>query len=116
MQTDRGQGPVPPVQPEISWHLDRLSGIGLDHLRRCSDPYIIASGNSVNGSASEYFSRLSTAQLHNCDECDDNEEHCAAMLASDQDRVVQAIFAEHRHYAFGLADSEALLGEEVVVQ
>jgi hypothetical protein len=38
------------------------------------------------------------------------------MVASDQDRIVQAIFAEHRHYAFELLVGESILVENVVVQ
>lgn len=38
------------------------------------------------------------------------------MLASDQDRLAQAIFADHRHYSFELAGKEGELGEAKVIQ
>lgn len=106
----------PPVHSSISWSLTRLSGTELHQLRQCLDPYIMVSGNSIDGNATDYVRRLPTAHTHIDETCSDNEDHCSAMLKSDQDQVVQAIFAEHRHYAFALSGSEAILGEDLVVQ
>jgi hypothetical protein len=74
------------------------------------------SGSSIDGTAADYFGRLSSAYIHRDDQCCDNEQHCSDMVASDQDRIVQAIFAEHRHYAFELLGGESILDENVVVQ
>ena len=104
------------VQPTISWGLQHLTGSELDQLRQCSEPHIMISGNSVDGDASEYLARLPTSKHHADDSCSDNEAHCNNMLQCDQDRVVQSIFAGHRHYAFKLSGDEGTLGEEVLVQ
>lgn len=104
------------LRPSISWHLSRLAGKDLVPLHRCFEPHVMISANSIDGDMTDYLSRLPAAYAHADSQCHDNEKHCNAMLSSDQDRVVQAIFAEHRHYAFELPGGEALLGEHVVVQ
>jgi len=104
------------VLPEISWQLKRLMGNDLEDLSRSTVPHIMVSGNSIDGTAADYYRRLSSACIHRDDQCCDNEQRCSDMLASDQDRVVQAIFAEHRHYAFELPCAEGILGEDTVVQ
>ena len=98
------------------WQLTRLAGKGLQRLYRCLEPHIIISGTSIDGDTSDYLNRLPSAYAHDDHGCCDNEKHCSDMLSSDQDRVVQAIFAEHRHYAFELHGGEALLGEDIVVR
>lgn len=104
------------VQPTISWSLTHLTGPELHQLHQCLDPHIIVSGNSINGDASDYLTRLPISEYHTDDGCSDNKDHCENMVQSDQDRVVQAIFAGHRHYAFKLSGDEGTLGEEVLVQ
>lgn len=76
----------------------------------------MVSGNSVDGDVGDYYNRLPNALLHGDDQCCDNARHCDEMLASDQDQVIQAIFAQHRHYAFELLGEEATLSEDNVVQ
>lgn len=104
------------VLPKVSWQLKWLKGKDLEQLSHFMDLHVTISGNSIDGTAADYYSRLSSAHIHRNDQCCDNERHCSDMLASDQDRVVQAIFAEHRHYAFELPGEEAVLGEDAVVQ
>ena len=104
------------VQPTISWCLEHLTGPELDQLRQCLDPHIVISGNSIDGDASDYLARLPTSKHHADDSCSDNKDHCNGMLQCDQDRIVQAIFAGHRHYAFKLSGDEDTLGEDVLVQ
>lgn len=104
------------VLPRISWQLSPLTGQHFVYLSRSMKPHIMISGNSIDGNANDYYSRLASAYLHRDDQCCDNERHCTDMLASDQDQVVQAIFAEHRHYAFELLSGETILGEDIVVQ
>jgi hypothetical protein len=104
------------VQPTMSWCLKHLTGSELYELHHCSDPHIMVSGNSINGHASDYLTRLPISEYHADDGCSDNENHCNDMLQCDQDRVVQAIFAGHRHYAFKLSGDEGTLGEDVLVQ
>lgn len=85
------------VQPTMSWCLKHLTGPELDQLRQCLDPHIMISGNSIDGDGSDYLDRLPVSEFHVDDGCSDNKDHCEDMLHSDQDRVVQAIFAGHRH-------------------
>lgn len=80
------------------------------------EPHIFVGANSLDGNTSDYLSQLPSAHRHTNRKCVDNEMHCTDMLGSDQDRVVQAIFADHRHYAFELSGEEALLGEGPVVR
>lgn len=105
-----------PAIPDVSWELKRLMGADLERLSQSLEQHIIISGNSIDGNASDYYKCLPTAREHNDNRCCDNEKHCNDMPVSDQDRVVQAIFAEHRHYAFELPGGEGILGEDVVVQ
>jgi hypothetical protein len=105
-----------PVLPNVSWRLSRLTDKNLEDLSQDLEPHIMISGNSINGNAADYYSRLPSAHIHRDDQCCDNEKHCNDMLAADHDRVVQAIFAEHRHYAFELSGEESVLSEDVVVQ
>ncbi|KZM20713.1 hypothetical protein ST47_g8139 [Ascochyta rabiei] len=103
------------VLPNISWELTRLNGREFSHLGQCLEPHFMISANSIDGNSSDYLARLPSAHRHSENNCDDNERHCSDMLESDQDRVVQAIFAEHRHYAFELSGEEGNLGEGQVV-
>lgn len=113
---DNGRNNESPAVSNISWQLTRLVGEDLRHLSRSLEPHIMIGGNSIDGDASDYYNRLPSAYAHRDDQCCDNEKHCNEMLASDQDRVAQAIFADHRHYAFELPGGESDLGENVAVQ
>ncbi|KAJ4370064.1 hypothetical protein N0V86_008799 [Didymella sp. IMI 355093] len=104
------------VLPNISWQLSRLTNRNLKYLSQDLEPHIMVSGNSINGNAADYYSRLPSAHTHRDDQCCDNEKHCNDMLAADHDRIIQAIFAEHRHYAFELSGEEGVMSEDVVVQ
>lgn len=92
-----------------------ITGAELEELRRSSRPHIIISGNSLDGETAEYMKRLPTTRLHDDDTCEDNVQHCKDLLASDQDRNVLAIFADHRHYGFALSGEEGQRGEDSVV-
>ncbi|KAF3009739.1 hypothetical protein E8E13_009287 [Curvularia kusanoi] len=113
---NRGNNTDDSVHSAISWHLTHMTGQELAQFRQCSEPHIVISANSIDGNTSDYLNNLPLAHEHSDDCCSDNKDHCQAMLQSDQDRVVQAIFAEHRHYAFGLSGDEATLGDDIVVQ
>lgn len=104
------------VLSNTSWQLERLASEDLHHLSYSTKPHIMISGNNIDGTATDKYGRVSSAYIHRDDRCCDNEQHCSDMLASDPDRVVQAIFTEHRHYAFDLSGEEGGLGTDTVVQ
>jgi hypothetical protein len=103
------------IRENISWDLTHVTGAELDDLRQSSRPHIVISGNSIDGETTEYMARLPTTRLHDDDTCEDNAQHCRDLLASDQDRNVLAIFADHRHYGFALSGEEEKQGEDAVV-
>ncbi|EAT79371.2 hypothetical protein SNOG_13044 [Parastagonospora nodorum SN15] len=103
------------IRENISWDLTHVTGAELDDLRQSSRPHIVISGNSIDGETAEYMARLPTTRLHDDDTCEDNAQHCKDLLASDQDRNVLAIFADHRHYGFALSGEEEKQGEDAVV-
>lgn len=81
----------------------------------CTEPHVVISGNSLDGTYAEYMKLKSPAQVHQDAQCSDNLEHCRVLMAADMDRIALAIFAEHRHYAFKLAGGEEARGEQEVV-
>lgn len=95
--------------------MNQVTGVELDELRQSCRPHIVICGNSLHGETSEYLERLPTVKLHQDGSCEDNLQHCKALLASDQDRNVLSIFADHRHYAFPLTGEEGEKGEEAVM-
>lgn len=103
------------IRENICWDLTHVTGTELDELRQSRLPHIVISGNSLDGETSDYMDRLPTTRLHADSTCEDNMQHCKALLASDQDRNVLAIFADHRHYGFALSGEENKQGEESVV-
>jgi hypothetical protein len=103
------------IRDNICWDLTHVTGVELDELRQSSRPHIVISGNSLDGETAEYMERLPTTRLHTDENCEDNMQHCKELLASDQDRNVLAIFADHRHYGFALSGKEGEQGEDAVV-
>ena len=103
------------IRENICWDLTRITGTELEKLHQSRRPHIIISGNSLDGETSDYMDRLPTTRLHDDPTCKDNMRHCKELLASDQDRNVLAIFADHRHYGFALSGEESEQGEEAVV-
>lgn len=104
------------VCPRITWQVKRLAGKELLRLQRCLEPHIIISGNSINRDVPDCLSQLRAVDLHDDGQCSDNEHHCNSMLSTDQELVVQAMFAKRRHYAFELCGEEGRLGENLTVQ
>lgn len=103
------------IRENIRWDLTHVTGAALDDLHQSHLPHIVISGNSIDGETADYMERLPTTKLHDDVNCRDNMEHCEALLKSDQDRNVLAIFADHRHYGFTLSGEEGKRGEEAVV-
>ncbi|KAH7350328.1 hypothetical protein BKA66DRAFT_516482 [Pyrenochaeta sp. MPI-SDFR-AT-0127] len=103
------------IRENICWDLSQVTDAALDELHQSCRPHLVICGNSLDGETAEYLERLPTARLHKDDNCEDNVQHCRDLLASDQDRNVLAIFADHRHYAFPLTGEEGSLGEDTVI-
>ncbi|KAH8722518.1 hypothetical protein GQ44DRAFT_751307 [Phaeosphaeriaceae sp. PMI808] len=103
------------IRENICWDLNQVTDTELDELRQSSRPHIIVCGNSLDGETAEYLERLPTAKIHKDNNCEENKQHCKNLLASDQDRNVLAIFADHRHYAFPLPSEEGKQGEDAVI-
>ncbi|KAF2646817.1 hypothetical protein P280DRAFT_441214 [Massarina eburnea CBS 473.64] len=103
------------IRENICWDLSQVTDAELDELRQSCRPHIVVCGNSLDGETAEYLERLPTIKLHRDDKCEDNMKHCKDLLASDQDRNVLAIFADHRHYAFPLPGEEGQQGEDTVI-
>ncbi|KAF2677136.1 hypothetical protein K458DRAFT_447123 [Lentithecium fluviatile CBS 122367] len=103
------------IRENICWDLSQVTDAELDELRQSCRPHIVVCGNSLDGETAEYLERLPTTKLHMDDNCEENMQHCKDLLASDQDRNVLAIFADHRHYAFPLLGEEGKQGEDAVI-
>lgn len=71
-------------------------------------------GNSLDGTFSDYMNRFQGTCEHS-GPCKDNHKHIEEFLASDQDRLSLAIFADHPHYAFPLGPKEEAEGGEIAV-
>lgn len=98
------------------WQLSRVAGKELQRLHRCLEPQIIISADSFDGDTSNYLNHLPSAFAHSDGMCGDNDKHRKSLLSSDQDRVAQAIFAEHRQYTFELPEDVVSLDEDIVVR
>ncbi|KAF8421185.1 hypothetical protein EV426DRAFT_536704 [Tirmania nivea] len=99
----------------VHWSLQHIKDANALELSQDPDtPHIVVMGNSLNGSFSDYMNRFQGTCEHT-DSCEDNHTHIEEFLASDQDRLSLAIFADHPHYAFPLVSKEEAEDGEIAV-
>ncbi len=105
----------------VSWHLEHVTADWLIKAPDQDTPHIVAMGNSIGGSYSDYMVACSadspTSHVHSDQSCPNNIQHISDFLSADHDRLTLAFFANHKHYAFPLATAEdEMIGEERIVE
>ncbi|TQV92663.1 hypothetical protein IF1G_08587 [Cordyceps javanica] len=104
-----------PLRQQVAWTMERVDQDWLLNEHGQGRPYVIVTGNSINGAYEDYMRVAHISQRHDAGdgECADNEEHVARFLAHDPDRLALSFFGHHRHYTFDSSGKEQQNGASV---
>ncbi|KAM3548801.1 hypothetical protein ARSEF4850_009208 [Beauveria asiatica] len=106
-----------PLRQQVSWTMERVDQDWLLSEQGQGRPYVIVTGNSINGGYEDYMRVAHTSERHNEGDgsCADNDSHVARFLAHDPDRLALSFFGHHRHYTFDSSGKEKQNDETVAV-
>ncbi|PQK11429.1 hypothetical protein BB8028_0003g00550 [Beauveria bassiana] len=106
-----------PLRQQVSWTMERVDQDWLLSEQGQGRPYVIVTGNSINGGYEDYMRVAHTSERHNegGGSCADNDSHVARFLAHDPDRLALSFFGHHRHYTFDSSGKEKQNDETVAV-
>ncbi|OAA34529.1 hypothetical protein BBO_09182 [Beauveria brongniartii RCEF 3172] len=106
-----------PLRQQVSWTMERVDQDWLLSEQGQGRPYVIVTGNSINGGYEDYMRVAHTSERHSEGDssCADNDAHVAEFLAHDPDRLALSFFGHHRHYTFDSSGKEKQNDETVAV-
>ncbi|KAM0666014.1 hypothetical protein ACQRIT_007236 [Beauveria bassiana] len=106
-----------PLRQQVSWTMERVDQDWLLSEEGQGRPYVIVTGNSINGGYEDYMRVAHTSERHSEGDgsCGDNDSHVARFLAHDPDRLALSFFGHHRHYTFDSSGKEKQNDETVAV-
>ncbi|OAA71655.1 hypothetical protein LEL_08890 [Akanthomyces lecanii RCEF 1005] len=99
-----------PLRHQVGWTMERVGQDWLFDEHGQGRPYVVVTGNSINGSYNDYMRVAHASERHQVSDCAENKAHVESFLAHDPDRLALAFFGHHRHYTFDSSGKEDCKG------
>ncbi len=99
-----------PLRHQVGWTMEQVDQDWLFDEHGQGRPYVVVTGNSINGSYNDYMRVAHASERHQVSDCAENEAHVESFLAHDPDRLALAFFGHHRHYTFDSSGKEDCKG------